>query len=213
MFMAKLCPFARIIPAVALPCSKNGRVWIAQGDKRPVSELRFGFSVPHWASRAIANDPSCRAQHCVPRRGVPFHGLAETRIDVGLALGNHTEFECGTRLPPLLDRELREKSLGRRIGVGAAHEGYQSMLWRLPRMNGPAHFRRRQRRARRDLAGTGGGAADPELSERRSVNHAGTRRRIDDQSYIDGELAIMAQEFARPIERIDQDERLSRNHL
>src|ERR1700730_10696695 len=119
--MAKPCPLARIIPAVALPCSKNGRLWIAQCDKRPVSELRFGFAVPHRASRAIANDPP-RSQPPAPRPGCPFHGLAETRIDVGLALGNHTEFECGTRLPPLRDRELREKSLGRRIGVGAAHE-------------------------------------------------------------------------------------------
>jgi hypothetical protein len=63
-FRAKLCALARIIPAIALPCSKNGRRWIAQGDKRPVYELRFGFSISQWAPRVIANDPARRAQLC-----------------------------------------------------------------------------------------------------------------------------------------------------
>ena len=70
---------------------------VAPGDKRAISKFRFRFPVLQWASRAIENDPARRAQHRVPRRRVPFHGLAETRIDVGVALGDHAEFEGGTQ--------------------------------------------------------------------------------------------------------------------
>ena len=80
-----------------------------------------------------------------------------------------------------------------------------------PRLKPPPVRQRRQRRPRRDGAGAGGGSADPQPFERGRVNHTGDRHRIDDEPDIDGEFAIVAQKFARPIDGIDQDEGALRN--
>src|SRR5439155_25830779 len=46
-----------------------------------------------------------RLEHALARRGVPFVGRTEARVDVGLALGDHAELQRRARLDALGDGE------------------------------------------------------------------------------------------------------------
>ena len=65
---------------------------------------------------------------------------------------------------------------------------------------------RRQVGADRRRAGESARAGEPQPFERRRIDRAGDRPAAFDQRDVDGELAVAGDEFARPVERIDQDE-------
>src|SRR5262245_35794868 len=185
--------------------------WITPGDKGPIYEIGRGFPVTQCPSLRIGNDASRRAQNRVARCGIPFHGRAKARIEVCLSFGDGTEFERGASRSPLLYGKACKICLGCWIRVRPAHDCRQSLARRLPGSNGAAHGRQRQGGTRRDVASTGTGAAEPELSERWRKNRSCAGRAINDQRNIDRELAVVAQKFARPIDRVNQNKGWSTN--
>ena len=105
------------------------------------------------------------------------------------------------------DGQPREEGLGRRIAVRAARQGDQR-FGRGPRAQSPPRGGVRQIGAERRGTGESGFAAEPQAIERGRIDRAGDRHAAFDERDVDGELAVAGDEFAGPVERIDQDEAL-----
>ena len=62
------------------------------GDKKRIGKLLFDLSINERSSIQRNDTAAGSSQHCVSGGGIPFHGAAETWINVGFSCGNQAEF-------------------------------------------------------------------------------------------------------------------------
>ena len=138
-----------------------------------------------------------RFQYALRRGGIPFRGGAETRIHVHATFGDATEFQ--RRAQPL------------RFDLAHAPHRRRRALIQV-RATGSDAQGRRCRLAAQDrhvlvaIAHEGADAANAVMQffQRRRIDHAEHGFAVFDQGNVDGEFAVLLDELARAVERIDQ---------
>src|SRR4029079_8420070 len=69
----------------------------APSDETCVAQATLGLAVTELAAVGGDHRAACREQHGMAGGGVPFHGRAEARIDIGIAARDLQELQRGAR--------------------------------------------------------------------------------------------------------------------
>ena len=138
---------------------------------------------------------------------VPLHGASETRIEIGLAVGDKTEFQRRTRRDPVRDFESGKIGFGLRVLMRTAGDGGRTFYRYRARAYG---FCAVQHKPRFICGKFESNAlihvAHKATPQRRREHHAADGRKIFHQRDVHRELAIAGEKFFRSVERIDQKE-------
>src|SRR4051812_19617242 len=85
------------------------------GDEARIAQAGFRLAVAQRLAARCDDPASCSFEHGLAGSGVPFHGGAEARIDVGFTSGEGNEFDRRPDARPPGNVELGE--IGFRLGI------------------------------------------------------------------------------------------------
>lgn len=157
-----------------------------------------GRAIGQWRAICRQHKPACGLEDTLPRSGVPFHGRAETRIEIRFTRRDETEFDRRPHPSCLCTRKPRQKHIGR-MGV-VRRTGKSDKGFRPRRADGDAFPK-----PRAALEGTLR-PAEKNPVEGRGKNHAEPGNSGFDQRDIDRITRLPGHEILCSVKRINQKE-------